>query len=239
MTPTPHSRRDVLKGAAAIAAAASVGTTSARRATAQGSARGADRRRPAAGRRRQGSAGRGGHGRDRQGRALRRGLRPARARPEHADDARHRLPHRLDDQGDHLGGGDAARRAGQAQGRGARAEHRPGAGLAPGAGGLRRRRRAQAATRQAADHAAPPADPHGRVQLRHLGRGHGPLHQGSGAARADHRASWRPSARRSPSIPATSGSTASTSTGRVASSRCSAASRSTSTSGTRSSRRSA
>src|SRR6185503_955951 len=39
MTPTPHSRRDVLKGAAAIAAAASVGTTSARRAIAQGSAR--------------------------------------------------------------------------------------------------------------------------------------------------------------------------------------------------------
>ena len=39
MTPTPHSRRDVLKGAVAIAAAASVGTTSARRATAQGSAK--------------------------------------------------------------------------------------------------------------------------------------------------------------------------------------------------------
>ena len=39
MTPTPHSRRDVLKGAAAIAVAASVGTTGARRATAQGSAR--------------------------------------------------------------------------------------------------------------------------------------------------------------------------------------------------------
>ena len=39
MTPTPHSRRDVLKGAVAIAAAASVGTTSARRAIAQGSAR--------------------------------------------------------------------------------------------------------------------------------------------------------------------------------------------------------
>ena len=39
MTPTPHSRRDVLKGAVAIAAAASVGTSSARRATAQGSAK--------------------------------------------------------------------------------------------------------------------------------------------------------------------------------------------------------
>ncbi len=39
MTPTPHSRRDVLKGAVAIAAAASAGTTSARRAIAQGSAR--------------------------------------------------------------------------------------------------------------------------------------------------------------------------------------------------------
>ena len=39
MTPTPHSRRDVLKGAVAIAAAASVVTTSARRATAQGSAK--------------------------------------------------------------------------------------------------------------------------------------------------------------------------------------------------------
>ena len=39
MTPTPHSRRDVLKGAVAIAAAASAGTTRARRAIAQGSAR--------------------------------------------------------------------------------------------------------------------------------------------------------------------------------------------------------
>ena len=39
MTTTPHSRRDVLKGAVAIAAAASVGTTRARRATAQGSAK--------------------------------------------------------------------------------------------------------------------------------------------------------------------------------------------------------
>ena len=38
MTPTPHSRRDVLKGAVAIAAAASVGTMTARRARAQGSA---------------------------------------------------------------------------------------------------------------------------------------------------------------------------------------------------------
>jgi CubicO group peptidase (beta-lactamase class C family) len=38
MTPTPHSRREVLKGAVAIAAAASVGTTTARRASAQGSA---------------------------------------------------------------------------------------------------------------------------------------------------------------------------------------------------------
>jgi CubicO group peptidase (beta-lactamase class C family) len=39
MTPTPHSRRDVLKGAVAIAAAASAGTTSVRRAIAQGTAR--------------------------------------------------------------------------------------------------------------------------------------------------------------------------------------------------------
>src|SRR4029434_1875475 len=39
MTPRPHSRRDVLKGAVAIAAAASVGTARARRATAQGSAK--------------------------------------------------------------------------------------------------------------------------------------------------------------------------------------------------------
>src|SRR5262245_40439869 len=38
MTPTPHSRRDVLKGAAAIAAAASVGATGVRRVAAQSSA---------------------------------------------------------------------------------------------------------------------------------------------------------------------------------------------------------
>ena len=38
MTPTPHTRRDVLKGTIAVAAAASVGATTARRAAAQGSA---------------------------------------------------------------------------------------------------------------------------------------------------------------------------------------------------------
>ena len=38
MTPTSHSRRDVLKGTAALAAAASVGATTVRRATAQGNA---------------------------------------------------------------------------------------------------------------------------------------------------------------------------------------------------------
>ena len=97
----------------------------------------------------------------------------------------------------------------------------------------------QAAAGQAADHAAPPADPHGRVQLRRLGREHGALHQGRGRARRGAPASWRPSARRWSSIPATGGSTASTPTGSAASSRRSAASRSTSTSATRSSRRSA
>jgi methyl acetate hydrolase len=37
MTPTPHTRRDVLKGTMAVAVAASVGATTARRAAAQGS----------------------------------------------------------------------------------------------------------------------------------------------------------------------------------------------------------
>ena len=111
----------------------------------------------------------------------------ARARQGPGHDARHRLPHRLDDQGDHLGRRHAARRAGQAQARGAGAQHRSGAGLAPGAGGVRRRRRAQAASREAADHPAPPADPHRRVQLRDLGREHGALRQGVGDALDGHR----------------------------------------------------
>ena len=154
------------------------------------------------------------------------------------DDARHRLPHRLDDQGDHLGRGDAARRAGQAQARGARAQHRPGAELAPGAGGLRRRGRAQAASGQAADHAAPPADPHGRVQLRHVGRRTGRYIKAAGLPA---RSTGKLASIRTPLVVRSRrrGSTASTPTGSGGSSRWSAARRSTPTSATRSSRRSA
>ena len=89
--------------------------------------------------------------------------------PGHGHDARHGLPHRLDDQGHHVGRGDAARRAGQAQARRARARIDPALGLAPGAGRLRRLRRAEAPSGQAADHAAPPADPHRGLRLRACG----------------------------------------------------------------------
>src|SRR3984893_5425668 len=57
------------------------------------------RRRPPAGGRRPGGGRGGGDGRHRQGPALRSRGRPARARPARRDDARQRLPHRLDDQG--------------------------------------------------------------------------------------------------------------------------------------------
>ena len=114
-------------------------------------------------------------------------VRPARARRHSGHDARHRLPHRVDDEGDRHRRGHAARRAGQAHARGPGAQHRPHARLAHGPRRLRRRRRAEGAPREGADHAAPSADPYRRVQLRHLGPGHRALHQGHGDAGPGHR----------------------------------------------------
>ena len=185
---SPQSRRDVLKGTAALAAAVAVGS---RHSHPPGSRPGRPgrphRRRPEAGGRRQGRARRRGDGRDRQGRAVRGRVRRPRARPAGGDDPRHRLPHRLDDQGDRHRRGHAARRAGQAHARGTGAQHRPDAGLAHGPRRLRRRRRAEGPSRQGTDHAAPAADAHRRVQLRHLGPGHRALHQGHGDAEPGHR----------------------------------------------------
>ncbi len=190
MTPVSQTRRDLLKGAAALAAAApsARGSYMSRPAHAQGSA-GPARARIDGVLRQSVDAkivpGVVAMAADRQGRALRGRLRPARAGARRGrDDARHRLPHRIHDQGDHLGRGDAARRAGQAQAGRPGAEHRSRAGLAPGARRVRRLGRAQAPPREAADHPAPPAHPHRRVQLRHLGREHRTLHQGVGHARA-------------------------------------------------------
>ena len=187
MTPTPHSRRDVLKGAAAIAAAASVGTTSARRATAQGSAkaqidgvlRQAVDAKEVPGVVAMAATDKG---------VLYEGAFGLRALDQSTPMTLDTV-FRIASMTKAITSVAAMQLVEQGK---LKVEEPvpnidPGAGLAPGAGGLRRRRRAQAASGEAADHAAPPADPHGRVQLRHLGRGHGPLHQGSGAARADHR----------------------------------------------------
>ena len=93
----------------------------------------------------------------------------ARSRRGPCDDARHHLPDRLDDQGGNLGRGDAAGRARQAPARPADRQCAARTGGAAGPGGLRRVGRAPPAPGQAADHAAPPADPHGGVRLRDAG----------------------------------------------------------------------
>ena len=82
----------------------------------------------------------------------------------------HRVPHRLDDQGDHLGRRDAARRGRQARARRAGARHRrAGAERAAGARRLRRGGAPILRPAQATDHVAASADPHRRVHLREAG----------------------------------------------------------------------
>ena len=146
-----------------------------------------DRRRAPPGcrrRRRGGCRGDGGH---RQGRILRGRRRPARAGSDHGHDARHGLPHRVDDQGHHVGRGDAVGRAGQAEARRTRAQHRPYARLTAGAGRVRRLWRAEAPSGQAADHAAASADAHGGLRLRAMGPEHQSLREDLRAAAAGHR----------------------------------------------------
>jgi hypothetical protein len=92
-------------------------------------------------------------------------VRAARARRPPGDDARHGVSHCLDDQGGHLGRGDAARRRGQARARCAGARYRPGAEPAAGARRLRRLRRRDPPACQTPDHVASSADPHRRLRL--------------------------------------------------------------------------
>ena len=133
-------------------------------------------------------------------------------RPGH--DARHRLPHRLDDQGDHLGRGDAARRAGQAQARRARCPTSTRRSARPRCWRASTLRRAEAAPGEAADHPAPPADAHRRASATSSGTRTSVRYvKASGMPLDAPPARSRRSACRWCSIRATSGSTASTSTG--------------------------
>ena len=116
---SPYSRRDLLKGAAPSPPLPRWLAAPPRRAS-PGRPWRPHRWCAEAGGGRAGGARRRRDGRDRQGPPLRRGLRPARARRHRGHDARHRLPHRVDDEGYRHGRGHAARRAGQAQARGAR-----------------------------------------------------------------------------------------------------------------------
>ena len=76
-------------------------------------------------------------------------------------------------------------------------EHRPRARLAPGPRRVRRLRRAEAPPRQAADHAAPPADPHRRASATTSGtRTPGATSRPSGMPAPGHRQGRRRSARR-------------------------------------------
>ena len=98
----------------------------------------------------------------------------------------HDVLDRLDDQGGDLDGRHADGRAGQAQSRQADQRRRLRAAGGAGAGGLRCRGQAQAQAAQAADHAPPSADPHGRLQLRPVEQGYRALHEGRQHTRHRH-----------------------------------------------------
>ena len=95
-----------------------------------------------------------------------------------ADDDGHGVPHRLDDQGGHRRRRDAVRRARAAVARPAGRRDHAGARRPAGAGRVRRRRPADAATGAAQDHAAPSADAHRGLRLRCLEREPEPLRRG-------------------------------------------------------------
>jgi hypothetical protein len=149
-------------------------------------AQGGDRSGAATGGRGPAGARRRRRGGDRQGHALRGRVRQAQAAGRPGHDPRHGLLDRVDDQARDLDRGHAARRAGQAAARRADRRRAARAEVAAGAGGLRRLGRAAAPSRQAADHAPAPPDPHRRVQLRRLERRHRPLHEGGRDPRRHH-----------------------------------------------------
>ena len=107
--------------------------------------------------------------RRRDGRQPRRhncGGRDRRKGPRRAGDAaRCAVPDRLDDQGGHLGGGDAARRAGPAQPRCADRRSAARCRRRPGADRLCRRRHTAVAGAEAAGDAEAPAHPHLGLRL--------------------------------------------------------------------------
>ena len=168
---------------------------------------------------RQGSEGRRQQGRRawcggridrRQGNDLRRRFRQAREGRGGGHDAGHRGVDRLDDQGGHWSRRHAARRARQAFARWAGQGGAAGAGQGRGAGRLRRRRQAPDAQAQARHHAAPSADPHCGLRLRHLEPRGREVH--GGARHSGHHLLPGQGADHAAALPASAGSTASTST---------------------------
>ena len=168
MTPTPHGRRDVSKGAVAIAAAASVGTTTARRASAQGSAAQARAqidsvlRQAADAREVPGVVAMAATDKG----VLYEGAFGLRALDES-------VPMTLDTVFRIASMTKAITSVaamqlveqGKLKLEGPVPNIDPGLGSPRGARGLRRRRRAEASSGETSDHAPPPADPHGRLQL--------------------------------------------------------------------------
>ena len=178
------SRRDILKKTATLAAAGALAASRAAIARAKepaapgtgalsphrlGAAHSDEHRRTAWHRR---------HGRDRERRRLRGHFRQPPAARRAGDDARYRVPHRLDGEADHLGRRAAARRARQTVARRAGARHRSRAQLAAGAGRIRCGRETAFAPAQAADCAASLADPYRRLHLPALGRRGDAISQG-------------------------------------------------------------
>ena len=218
MTSIPPSRRDLLKGAVAIAAASAATIRGPHRAHGQGGAmpgrtridgvlRQATEAKRGPGRRR--------HGRDRQGHFLRRRLRHARSRKGPGHDPRHVF--RIASMTKAITSVAAMQlvEQGKLQARRSRAHIDPALGSPQVLEGFDACGRAQAPPRQAADHPAPSADPHRGLQLRDLGRDHRALRQGRPARR---RATGKLASIRMPLVfdPGDAGSTASTSIGSAA-----------------------
>ena len=126
-------------------------------------------------------------GRRRARRRRERRLLPGSARPHRAGlggarRGRLGVPDRIDDEGDHLGGGDEARRAGQARARPADGRGRPRARQDRDPARFRRRRDTADAHAAARDHPAAPAHAHFRLLVRPVQQGRRPLHGARGAA---------------------------------------------------------
>ena len=119
-------------------------------------------------------AGCGRNGRNARGPGLSRCLWQARLARRPGGDPRYGVLDRLDDQGDHLDGGDAARRTRKAIARLADLRGIAGTRSTTSARRVRRYRRADAAPGAAADNFAASAYPYRRVRLRHLEPRYGP-----------------------------------------------------------------